>query len=256
MIYGKWTIIEKLKGGKCIARCACGTEKEQFFSNIKSGKSTQCARCQTESYKVRGSHYDIGGTRHPLYNVWSGIKRRCYNKNQKSYKYYGLKGVTMSDEWLSDYRKFYDWMMLNGYAKGMVCSRVGDIGNYNPDNCVVKAFSENSKEVDNSSLSTIESRQRQSRSLSILSKFNYDKCIEDATSGLYKSFELVNMFGIDRHTILNMCRLNGLTPSWRRSKLTFEQIDEAKGLKLQGYTNKKIGELFNMSHEGIRSLIE
>ena len=45
MVFNKWTVLERLKGGKCIARCSCGTTKEQWFSNIKSGKSTQCSKC-------------------------------------------------------------------------------------------------------------------------------------------------------------------------------------------------------------------
>jgi len=255
MKYGKWTILEKLKGGKCIAQCDCGTKREQWFSNIKSGKSTQCVNCQTNVKKTQGIHYDIGGTTHPLYNVWSGIKRRCYNKKQKSYKYYGAKGVQMCDEWKNNYRSFYNWMMSNGYKKGMVVSRNGDKGNYEPSNCKVKTFSENSKEIDMSSTSTLESRISQSRALSKLKGKDYDDCILDCLSGKYKTFELENKWKVDRHTLLRMCRLQQKKPAWRKTRLNEEQIKEVLSLKDKGLSNKDIGEIFGMSHEGIRNII-
>ena len=33
---------------------------------------------------------------HPLYLKWRSIKNRCYNKNQKSYKNYGGRGIKLS----------------------------------------------------------------------------------------------------------------------------------------------------------------
>ena len=36
---------------------------------------------------------------HPLYDQWLGMIKRCYNKEDKYYKYYGGKGVYVSNEW-------------------------------------------------------------------------------------------------------------------------------------------------------------
>lgn len=49
------------------------------------------------------------------YNVWMGIKQRCYNKNSSAYKYYGAKGIKMCDEWLYSVTNFYNWLHKNGY---------------------------------------------------------------------------------------------------------------------------------------------
>ena len=37
-------------------------------------------------------------TKHPLYERWRGMIRRCYYKGDVGYKSYGAKGVTVSDE--------------------------------------------------------------------------------------------------------------------------------------------------------------
>ena len=38
-------------------------------------------------------------TKHPLYNIWSNMIKRCYYKEDKNYNTYGGKGVTVSKEW-------------------------------------------------------------------------------------------------------------------------------------------------------------
>lgn len=35
-----------------------------------------------------------------LYRIWKHMKIRCYNKNNKDYKNYGERGITICDEWL------------------------------------------------------------------------------------------------------------------------------------------------------------
>lgn len=43
-----------------------------------------------------------------LYQVYCGIKTRCYNPNSRCYKNYGGKGITMCEEWLNDFHAFRD----------------------------------------------------------------------------------------------------------------------------------------------------
>lgn len=70
-----------------------------------------------------------------IYNVWSGIKRRCYNPHQKSYKNYGGRGIIMCDEWLKNFQTFYNWAINNGYEEGLTIDRINNNGNYEPSNC-------------------------------------------------------------------------------------------------------------------------
>lgn len=37
---------------------------------------------------------------HPLHNIWKGIIYRCYKPKDKSYKYYGAKGVKVTYKWM------------------------------------------------------------------------------------------------------------------------------------------------------------
>jgi hypothetical protein len=81
------------------------------------------------------------------YNVWMGIKERCYNKNSSSYKYYGAKGVKMCDEWLNSMVTFYDWLHKNGYDNTapfgkFTVDRINSDGDYSPENCRLTTLKE------------------------------------------------------------------------------------------------------------------
>jgi hypothetical protein len=39
-----------------------------------------------------------GDTESKIYKTWVGIKTRCYNKNRSDYKFYGERGISLSDE--------------------------------------------------------------------------------------------------------------------------------------------------------------
>ena len=71
-----------------------------------------------------------------LYEIYHGIKKRCYNKNCDRYKDYGGRGISMCDEWLNNgVDSFIDWAFANGYADNLTIDRIDNDGNYEPTNC-------------------------------------------------------------------------------------------------------------------------
>jgi len=70
-----------------------------------------------------------------LYEIYYGIKKRCYNKNCARYKDYGGRGIVMCEEWLNGIDYFIDWALSNGYEDGLTIDRINNDGNYSPDNC-------------------------------------------------------------------------------------------------------------------------
>lgn len=69
-----------------------------------------------------------------IYDIWRDMKKRCLNPGNKDYKWYGAKGITICEEWLT-YKNFYDWAMENGYSDELTLDRIDPNKNYTPDNC-------------------------------------------------------------------------------------------------------------------------
>ena len=69
-----------------------------------------------------------------IYQEWYNINRRCSDVKDKSYEYYGGRGITVCEEWLS-YDNFYEWAMANGYDDTLTIDRMDVNGNYEPSNC-------------------------------------------------------------------------------------------------------------------------
>ena len=81
------------------------------------------------------THGQAKGEHTRLYNIYHGMKKRCYNLMSKSYKDYGGRGIKMCDEWLSDFVSFYKWAVANGYKDNLTIDRIDVNGNYEPSNC-------------------------------------------------------------------------------------------------------------------------
>lgn len=79
--------------------------------------------------------YKHGYRSHKLYKTWCNIKQRCYNKKHKAYPNYGGRGISMADNWRTDFKAFFDWCINNGYCETLTLDRKNNDIGYTPDNC-------------------------------------------------------------------------------------------------------------------------
>ena len=63
------------------------------------------------------------------------MRQRCYCRSNKNYQNYGARGIKICNEWLNSPKVFHDWVMANGWKKGLLIDRINNDGNYTPLNC-------------------------------------------------------------------------------------------------------------------------
>lgn len=69
-----------------------------------------------------------------IYSIWRGMIYRCENESATNYKYYGLRGISVCEEW-HDVETFCEWALSNGYSDDLTIDRIDNDGNYEPSNC-------------------------------------------------------------------------------------------------------------------------
>jgi hypothetical protein len=118
---------------KCL--CDCGREKIVPAICLRNGKSKSCgclhADMSSDRCRIRNTTHDL--RRSKLYNIWAGIKQRCTNPNNPSYRYYGGRGITMCDRWLNSVELFIQDM--GSRPKYYTIERIDNNRGYEPLNC-------------------------------------------------------------------------------------------------------------------------
>ena len=112
----------------------CCVKFEAMVTNVKGGKTTKCRGCgdinSGDKRRVHGENMT-----NPLYSKWVHMRQRIKNPNDKDYKHYGGRGITICNEW-DEFIPFRDWCLSNGYKKNLTIHRVNNDGNYEPSNCI------------------------------------------------------------------------------------------------------------------------
>lgn len=141
--FGKLTVIREIEGYKFRRRyyeclCECGNTTIVEQSKLRTGHTQSCGCLHKERLIARNTTH--GGSKDRLYKVWRDMLDRCYNPNEKSYVFYGYRGITVCDEWRKDYKSFKKFMVDLGYDDTLptgeqTIDRIDVNGNYCPDNC-------------------------------------------------------------------------------------------------------------------------
>jgi hypothetical protein len=134
---GKTVVLQKLPraiqpsgGSRTLwqAKCDCG---QTFGFSQDKGQPRQCGKClKKEKYTATHGFPPSG---HPEYKIYNGMISRCLNKDYKSYKYYGARGINICDRWLKGFKYFLDDMGKR--PPGTSIDRIDNNGDYTPDNC-------------------------------------------------------------------------------------------------------------------------
>ena len=115
---------------KC--KCDCGAVVYVQGGHLRGGKIVSCGCYQRENNRQKATVHGHWGSK--LHYIWLGMRQRCNNPKNKSYKDYGGRGIKICKEWDS-FVTFETWALSHGYAEGLTIERRDVEGWYCPENC-------------------------------------------------------------------------------------------------------------------------
>ena len=142
--FNRLTAIKYVGNSKWLFKCDCGKEIIVRTADAKSGNTKSCGCLQKETQIKNGKltgyingkkniKHNLSNSR--LYRIYAHIKERCTYPKCIDYKNYGGRGIKMCEEWLKDFKSFYDWAISHGYKDNLTIDRIDNNGNYEPNNC-------------------------------------------------------------------------------------------------------------------------
>jgi len=119
--YGKTTIVLN-------CQCDCGKPTKKTLSDFRKQDNVSCG-C------LKGQHNFIDGRKKMIeYKSYRKMLDRCFNPNDKDFKHYGGRGITVCDRWKNDFANFIADMGAKPTNKHSIDRKNND-GNYEPGNC-------------------------------------------------------------------------------------------------------------------------
>lgn len=144
-VFGRLKAIEECKSvsgnksksihWKCI--CECGKEVVIDGAHLRRGtiKSCGCYKAEKDRERFIKMNTSHGMTNSQEHKTWMGMISRCYQKNTKTYKNYGARGISVCDRWLYSFENFFEDMGTK-IGKEYSLDRFPDNnGNYEKNNC-------------------------------------------------------------------------------------------------------------------------
>lgn len=134
--FGRLVVVERARPPRPEAkphwrcRCDCGTTTVTRGTHLRGGHVRSCGCLVHENGAHLRTH---GATQTPEWKSWRAAKRRCFDQNSPKWPLYGGRGITMCDEWRSDFGAFL--RELGPRLPGTTLDRIDPNGNYEPGNC-------------------------------------------------------------------------------------------------------------------------
>lgn len=135
-----------------ICECDCGKTVSIRAIYLLGGNTKSCGCAMVDMVRENSTIHGMKGTR--FYNTWNHMKQRMTNPNNKSYKWYGGKGLILCEKW-HDFQGFYDDMygpylshaQEHGEENTTIERKNNNLG-YCPDNCRWATIQEQTENIE------------------------------------------------------------------------------------------------------------
>lgn len=138
-VYGRLTVLAPTKRRNSsgsvywLCECQCGTKVEVSASCLQTKQTISCGCFFMEVASAKGRAKLVHGmTKSRVYRIWSNMRQRCINPNNKKYASYGGRGIKVCERW-GVFENFLADMGEPKEAESL--DRIDPNGDYEPSNC-------------------------------------------------------------------------------------------------------------------------
>lgn len=132
-VFTRLTVLEKVADRKYLCQCSCGNKTAVRWEALRKGKTKSCGCLRGEiKPPADRAHSEFGVHKHPLYHVWRGMLKRCYEPRHVRFRNYGARGISVCLEWQKDFFAFAGHVGTRPH--GTTLDRIDNSGNYEPGN--------------------------------------------------------------------------------------------------------------------------
>lgn len=142
-VFGRLTVVAKTderrsKSVVWLCRCECGNEKLATSKSLLKGDCKSCG-CRLAEIRANGSRvrfkHGIPAKGSAHYSVWINMVRRCHDSSERTFCYYGGRGITVCDRWRGP-DGFANFVVDMGERPpGRTLDRIDNNKGYDPGNC-------------------------------------------------------------------------------------------------------------------------
>lgn len=132
------------------ALCACGASSRVPFTNLRTGRSTQCSACEQSAKRLGPHPYTSVMPNRRLREVWVqrywNMRYRCEDERNEAYRHYGGRGIAVCEAWRRDPAVFLRFIQtLDGWDRPdeLEIDRAENDGGYEPGNVRLVPHAEN-----------------------------------------------------------------------------------------------------------------
>lgn len=143
-----------------VCQCDCGNIKTISGKTLQNGLVKSCGCLRSETSRKKATKHLMCDTR--LYDIYSNMKKRCYNSHSDHYKWYGAENKGIYEEWLGKdgFKHFADWALSHGYNDSLTIDRKDNSKGYSPDNCRWVTPKQNSRNKRNNHFITYQDQTK------------------------------------------------------------------------------------------------
>lgn len=135
--------------------CQCGGTAVVAGKKLNNGHTQSCGCLLKEhARKNAAKSRTHGQTKTATYQAWRGMRDRCENPSNSSYKNYGGRGIKVCQRWLESFENFFADMGARPTAKHSLDRFPDQDGDYEPKNCRWATWTEQQRNKRNNSLLT------------------------------------------------------------------------------------------------------